>query len=99
MSELPSHFLKMQDRYGNVMEKLKELADATDKAGPIEAKTAHLIQIAGAAFFGAIVIAELSGLKAPTFSFDLGWIIFALAGLVMLFEAWRTKRKKKDQKE
>lgn len=49
MSDLPKHFLKMQDRYGDVMAKLKELGEATDKAGPIDTKTAHLIQIAAAA--------------------------------------------------
>lgn len=49
MSELPKHFMKMQERYGEVMDKLGALGDATDKAGPIDAKTAHLIQIAAAA--------------------------------------------------
>jgi AhpD family alkylhydroperoxidase len=49
MSELPKHFMKMQERYGDVMSKLGALGEATDKAGPIEAKTAHLIQIAAAA--------------------------------------------------
>jgi alkylhydroperoxidase/carboxymuconolactone decarboxylase family protein YurZ len=49
MSDLPKHFKKMQDRYGDVMKKMKELGEATDKAGPIDAKAAHLIQIAAAA--------------------------------------------------
>jgi AhpD family alkylhydroperoxidase len=49
MSELPEHFKKMLDRYGEVMEKMQALGEATDKAGPIDAKTAHLIQIAAAA--------------------------------------------------
>jgi AhpD family alkylhydroperoxidase len=49
MSELPKHFKKMQERFGDVMEKMGALGEATDKAGPVDAKTAHLIQIAAAA--------------------------------------------------
>lgn len=49
MSDFPKHFKKMREHYGEVMDKLKELGEATDKAGPIDVKTAHLIQIAAAA--------------------------------------------------
>jgi len=49
MSELPKHFMKMQERFGDVMDKMGALGEATDKAGPVDAKTAHLIQIAAAA--------------------------------------------------
>lgn len=49
MSELPKHFMKMQKRYGNVLDALGELGKATSGAGPIEHKTEHLIQLAAAA--------------------------------------------------
>jgi len=65
----------------------------------VAAETKFWIQIAGAAFFGLLVIAEIGGLKAPTFGFEPGWVIFLLAGLVMLFEAWRTRRKAKSEQK
>ncbi len=53
------------------------------------------IQAIGALFFVAIAGAEITGLKSPTFSIPMGWIIFALAAATMGFEAWRTWRKTK----
>ncbi|MFP4316279.1 MAG: carboxymuconolactone decarboxylase family protein [Desulfovibrionales bacterium] len=49
MSELPRHFQKFKERYGEVITAMLELKDATDNAGPLDRKTAHLIQISAAA--------------------------------------------------
>jgi hypothetical protein len=55
--------------------------------------TRFWIQIAGAVFFAVLLIAELAGLKEPVFAPPFGPVILVLAGAVMLFEAWRTRRK------
>lgn len=49
MSAMPKHFLKLQERYGQVMDSLKALGEATYKAGPVDEKHAHMIQLAAAA--------------------------------------------------
>ena len=49
MDKLPKHFLKTQERFGKVIQCLNELGQATDEVGPIDKKTAHLIQLAAAA--------------------------------------------------
>lgn len=51
------------------------------------------IQVGGAAVLALLAAAELTGLKDPTF--DAAWGPWVLAGgsAVMLFEAWRTRRK------
>lgn len=49
MDKLPKHFVKMQKRYGPVMESLKALGEATRQAGPLDDKTSHLIQLAASA--------------------------------------------------
>ena len=51
------------------------------------------LQIGGVVFFACVAIAEVANLKSPTFGFQTGWIIFALAAATMAFEAWRTWRK------
>ena len=47
--KLPKHFRRMQERYGDVLEKMQALGEATDQAGPLDARTAHLVQLACAA--------------------------------------------------
>lgn len=59
--------------------------------------TKFWIQIAGAAFFVGIALAEALGLKDPTFTIPMGWIVFALAAATMGFEAWRTRRKMRSE--
>lgn len=49
MEKLPEHFLKIQERFGKVIQSLNDLGQATDEAGPIDKKTAHLVQLAAAA--------------------------------------------------
>jgi 4-carboxymuconolactone decarboxylase len=46
---LPKHFVKTRERYPEVITTLKQLGEATRKAGPIDSRTAHLIQLAAAA--------------------------------------------------
>jgi AhpD family alkylhydroperoxidase len=46
MEKLPKTFLKIQERFGQVMKSLDDLGRTTDEAGPIDVKTAHLIQLA-----------------------------------------------------
>ena len=49
MSKLPKNFQRIQERYGQVVKSLDDLKDATHAAGPLDEKTAHLIQLAAAA--------------------------------------------------
>jgi AhpD family alkylhydroperoxidase len=51
MSEdnLPAHFASMQDRFPKVMKALGKVGKAVRQQGPLENKTAHLIQLAAAA--------------------------------------------------
>ncbi|MFQ6104307.1 MAG: carboxymuconolactone decarboxylase family protein [Candidatus Glassbacteria bacterium] len=50
MSEIPSRqYHKVKDEHGDFMESVEALGQATKKAGPIDEKTAHLIQLAAAA--------------------------------------------------
>lgn len=49
MSKFPKHFKKMLDRYPDVMDSLKAMSEATESAGPLDAKTAHLIKLGAAA--------------------------------------------------
>ncbi len=46
---LPVHFSSVQDRFPKVMEALEELGKAARQQGPLEDKTAHLVQLAAAA--------------------------------------------------
>ena len=49
MEKLPKLYATLQKRFGPMMERLEELGEATAKAGPLDSKTGHLIQLAGAA--------------------------------------------------
>lgn len=62
-------------------------------------RTRMWIQLGGAAFFVALAVAELTGLKSPTFGLGWGPYIFAACCAVMLFEAWRSWRKCDGTKE
>ena len=46
---LPAHFASLRDRFPQVMKTLEELGKAVHQQGPLESKTAHLIQLAAAA--------------------------------------------------
>jgi hypothetical protein len=50
-------------------------------------------QIVAVVFFAIITIGEATGLMRPSFGIPVGWIIYAFAAAVMIFEAWRTWRK------
>ena len=47
--ELPIHFRSVRDRFPKIMEALDELGKAARQQGPLDARTAHLIQLAAAA--------------------------------------------------
>lgn len=47
--DVPGHFASVRDRFPKVMEALEELGKAARQQGPLENKTAHLIQLAAAA--------------------------------------------------
>lgn len=68
-----------------------------DKPGSL--RTRMWVQVAGAIFFAIITIGESSGLMKPSFALPMGWIIYALAGVVMVFLAWQTWRKMKIEAE
>jgi 4-carboxymuconolactone decarboxylase len=46
---LPKHFIKTRDRFPEIITKLKQLQEVTHAAGPIDKRTAHLIQLAASA--------------------------------------------------
>lgn len=48
-NDLPHHFASVQDRFPTMMEALEELGKAARQQGPLDDKTAHLIQLAAAA--------------------------------------------------
>lgn len=51
MSEVPvpDHYASLQDRFPKVLEKLEDLGQAARAQGPLDSKTAHLVQLAAAA--------------------------------------------------
>jgi AhpD family alkylhydroperoxidase len=49
MEKMPKNFQRIQERYGDLIDKAKALGEAASAAGPLEAKTGHLIQLAAAA--------------------------------------------------
>jgi AhpD family alkylhydroperoxidase len=49
MSELPSQYTGIQNRYKNVISALENLGQATKAAGPLDKKICELIQLAAAA--------------------------------------------------
>ncbi len=48
-TQLPHHYESVRQRYPDVCSALESLGTAVRKAGPIDAKTGHLIQLAAAA--------------------------------------------------
>lgn len=48
-SEIPAHFLSIKERYPDIASSLESLKGTIRQAGPLDTKTAHLIQIAAAA--------------------------------------------------
>lgn len=54
-------------------------------------------QIVAVMFFVFITTGEATGLLRPSFGIPMGWIIYAFAAAVMIFEAWRTWRKMKTE--
>ncbi|MBI5577461.1 MAG: carboxymuconolactone decarboxylase family protein [Deltaproteobacteria bacterium] len=47
--KLPKAYLGMKERYGAVMDAVEELGEALKGAGPLDEKTAQLVQLAAAA--------------------------------------------------
>jgi len=47
--KIPKHYRKIESKHPKVAQLHKELADAAYAEGPLDAKTAHLIQLAAAA--------------------------------------------------
>lgn len=48
-NQVPTHFASIRERFPKVMAALEELGKAARQQGPLENKTAHLIQLAAAA--------------------------------------------------
>ncbi|HEY5715200.1 MAG TPA: carboxymuconolactone decarboxylase family protein [Psychromonas sp.] len=48
-AQLPYHYESMRQRYPDLSDALADLGSAVRKAGPIDLKTGHLIQLAAAA--------------------------------------------------
>ena len=48
-NEIPKHFLSIQERFPDICSSLDNLRGAVRRAGPLDAKTSHLIQVAAAA--------------------------------------------------
>jgi 4-carboxymuconolactone decarboxylase len=50
MSRQPAnHYLNLKERHGELINAVEELAKAARNSGPLDAKTAHLVQLAAAA--------------------------------------------------
>lgn len=47
--EVPEHFLSISERFPEITHSLESLKRALRQAGPLDAKTTHLIQVAAAA--------------------------------------------------
>ena len=47
--KIPEHYVSVQKRYPNVIVALEGLGSAVRKAGPLDIKTGHLVQLAAAA--------------------------------------------------
>ncbi|MBI5342295.1 MAG: carboxymuconolactone decarboxylase family protein [Deltaproteobacteria bacterium] len=47
--KLPKAYLGMKERYGGVMEAVEKMGEALTDAGPLDEKTAQLVQLAAAA--------------------------------------------------
>jgi AhpD family alkylhydroperoxidase len=46
---LPGHFVRIRSRYGKFFEALEELGKSARLEGPLDGRTAHLVQLAAAA--------------------------------------------------
>jgi len=46
---IPDHYTSLQDRFPAVLSALEELGKTARSQGPLDAKTAHLVQLAAAA--------------------------------------------------
>jgi len=49
MDALPKNFQRIKDRYGPIIAHLDQARDEALKAGPLDEKTCHLVQLAGCA--------------------------------------------------
>lgn len=49
VKRLPKHYLELRKRYGRVVDSVEALGQAAKMAGPLDEKTAQLIQLAAAA--------------------------------------------------
>ncbi len=49
MAKLPAQYTGIRQRYQNVIDALEELGQATKSAGPLDKKTAELVQLSAAA--------------------------------------------------
>ena len=52
-SQPHEHYLKIKERHGELIAAVEALGTAARSAGPLDAKTAHLIQLAAAAGIGS----------------------------------------------
>lgn len=48
-SEIPKHYISIQERFPEIAGSLDNLRETIRKAGPLDLKTTHLIQVAAAA--------------------------------------------------
>lgn len=48
MSKIPSHYLKVKENHPEYIKAVEALGEAAKNAGPIDKKTAHLIQLGAA---------------------------------------------------
>lgn len=48
MKKLPAHYSKLKERHGNLIDAVETLGKAVKAAGPLDAMTAELIQLASA---------------------------------------------------
>ncbi|MBF0487941.1 MAG: carboxymuconolactone decarboxylase family protein [Nitrospirae bacterium] len=48
MKKLPAHYSKIRERHGKLIEAVEALGQAAKGAGPLEAMTAELVQLAAA---------------------------------------------------
>lgn len=49
MEKIPAHFKRLQERYGDIIQTLETLKEQTHGVGPLDAKAAHLVQLAASA--------------------------------------------------
>ncbi|MCF8236004.1 MAG: carboxymuconolactone decarboxylase family protein [Bacteroidales bacterium] len=43
--KIPSHYLKVKEKHPEFIEAVEKLSEATKEAGPLDQKTAHLLQL------------------------------------------------------